>query len=82
MIHITFGHVTYLLTQHINILCFFFQKAVLKSIEVDNPSFTGDGYTSLCIIYGVFAACNWFAPTIIALIGSRKSIYLGSMCYV
>lgn len=81
MIHITLGHVAYLLTQR-KYTMFYFQKAVLKSIEKDHPSFTGDGYTSLCIIYGVFAVCNWLAPTIIALIGSRKSIYLGSICYV
>ncbi|KAE9544555.1 hypothetical protein AGLY_000096 [Aphis glycines] len=59
-----------------------FKKTVLKSIEKEDPSFTGDGYTSLCIIYGVFALCNWLAPTIIGMIGSRKSIYLGSICYV
>lgn len=58
------------------------EKTVLKSIEKEDPSFTGDGYTSLCIIYGVFAICNWLAPTIIGMIGSRKSIYLGSICYV
>ncbi|XP_027852589.2 UNC93-like protein MFSD11 isoform X1 [Aphis gossypii] len=58
------------------------EKTVLKSIEKEDPSFTGDGYTSLCIIYGVFALCNWLAPTIIGMIGSRKSIYLGSICYV
>lgn len=58
------------------------EKTVLKSIEKDDPSFTGDGYTSLCIIYGVFALCNWLAPAIIGAIGSRKSIYLGSTCYV
>lgn len=59
-----------------------FQKTVLKSIQKENPSFTGDGYTSLCIIYGVFAVFNWLAPAIINVIGSRKSIYLGSICYV
>lgn len=58
------------------------EKTVLKSIEKDDPSFTGDGYTSLCIIYGVFALCNWLAPAIIGAIGSRKSIWLGSTCYV
>ncbi|XP_025415301.1 UNC93-like protein MFSD11 [Sipha flava] len=58
------------------------EKTVLKGIEKENPSFTGDGYTSLCIIYGVFAVFNWLAPAIINVIGSRKSIYLGSICYV
>lgn len=65
------------------ILIFYgFQKTILKSIEKDDPSFTGDGYTSLCIIYAVFAVCNWIAPAIISAIGSRRSIYLGSICYV
>ncbi|XP_025209177.1 UNC93-like protein MFSD11 [Melanaphis sacchari] len=58
------------------------EETVLKIIEKEDPSFTGDGYTSQCIIYSVFALCNWLAPTIIGMIGSRKSIYLGSICYV
>ncbi|XP_026812896.1 UNC93-like protein MFSD11 [Rhopalosiphum maidis] len=58
------------------------EKTVLKSIEKEDPSFTGDGYTSLCIIYGVFALCSWLAPAIIGMIGSRKAIYLGSISYV
>jgi len=55
---------------------------VLKSIEKENPSFSGDGYTSLCIVYGSFAAFNWLAPAIITAIGSNRSIYLGSICYM
>lgn len=59
-----------------------FQKTVLKSIEKDYPSFTGDGYTSQSIIYIMFAVCNWIAPSIINAIGSRKSMFLGSIMYM
>lgn len=65
-----------------NDLLKWFQKTVLKSIEKDYPSFTGDGYTSQSIVYSMFAVCNWIAPSIINAIGSRKSMYLGSMTYM
>ncbi|XP_058797191.1 UNC93-like protein MFSD11 [Phymastichus coffea] len=58
------------------------QKAVLESIGKDDPNFKGDGYVSLAIIYGVFALCNWLAPSFISMTGPRTSVVVGSACYV
>lgn len=47
------------------------------------PGFTASGYTSLAIIYTMFAALNWIAPSAVALLGkclvelySMTSFYL------
>ena len=52
------------------------------SISKDDPTFTGSGYTSLAIIYTVFATCNWLAPSYISVTGPRISILTGAVCYV
>ncbi|XP_066587052.1 UNC93-like protein MFSD11 [Prorops nasuta] len=57
------------------------EKTVLKSINDDDPSFTGDGYISLAIIYAVFATCNWLAPSYISVTGPRIAILTGCVCY-
>ncbi|XP_027852557.1 UNC93-like protein MFSD11 [Aphis gossypii] len=57
------------------------EKTILKSIQNDYPSFTGDGYTSLSIIYVVFALCNWISPSIVSFAGSRIAMFIGSCCY-
>ncbi|XP_075230897.1 UNC93-like protein MFSD11 [Lycorma delicatula] len=57
------------------------QKTVLESIKKDTKDFTGDGYTSLAIIYVVFSVCNWLAPSVISLCGARLSMILGSITY-
>lgn len=57
------------------------QQTVLKSIGEDDPTFKGDGYTSLAIIYAVFAFCNWFVPSIIAVSGPRVCIIIGAVTY-
>lgn len=58
------------------------QKTVLQSIAKENPNFTGEAYTSLAIIYAVFATCNWFAPSYISMTGPRAAIITGACCYV
>lgn len=63
------------------ILLNFFQKTVLDSITADDPNFTGDGYISLAIIYGVFAICNWIAPPVISLTGPRCAMLIGAVAY-
>lgn len=64
------------------LVCFFcLQKTVLESIAKDDPEFTGNGYTSLAIIYAVFAICNWFVPSVITATGPRFSIIVGSFAY-
>ncbi|KAE8743668.1 hypothetical protein FOCC_FOCC010709 [Frankliniella occidentalis] len=57
------------------------RQTVLQSITDDDPSFTGTGYTSLAVIYAVFAVCNWAAPSIISVIGPRAAICLGAVTY-
>ncbi|XP_015588613.1 UNC93-like protein MFSD11 [Cephus cinctus] len=58
------------------------EKTVLESISQDDPSFSGDGYTSLAIIYAVFATCNWLAPSYISMTGPRTAILTGCCCYI
>lgn len=48
---------------------------------MDDPTFTGDGYVSLAIIYGVFALCNWIAPPVISLTGPRGAMLIGAVAY-
>uniref|UniRef100_A0A8D8W830 UNC93-like protein MFSD11 n=2 Tax=Cacopsylla melanoneura TaxID=428564 RepID=A0A8D8W830_9HEMI len=57
------------------------EKIVLDSIRKDDPSFTGDGYISLAVLYAVFAVCNWGAPSFISVAGPRLSMVIGSLCY-
>jgi len=57
------------------------EKTILKSISLDDPEFSGDGYTSLAIIYAVFALCNWFVPSVISATGPRFSIVIGAVTY-
>lgn len=54
-----------------------FQKTILDSI----PGFTGNGFWSLAIIYGVFAITNWATPSIISLIGPRMAMVIGAVTY-
>ncbi len=35
------------------------------------PGFTGSGYVSLAVVYTVFAAANWIAPPVVAVLGPR-----------
>ena len=58
------------------------EKTVLTSIQHEDPSFNADAYISLAIIYGVFATCNWLAPSYISVTGPRVAILTGSCCYV
>jgi Ion channel regulatory protein UNC-93 len=60
---------------------YFPQKTVLDSITADDPTFTGDGYISLAIIYAVFAICNWLAPPVISLTGPRCAMLIGAVAY-
>jgi len=45
-------------------------------------SFHGDGYTSLAIIYIVFAFANWLAPSVVSVIGPKYSMFVGSLPYI
>lgn len=58
------------------------QKTILDSIEFEDPSFKGDGYTSLAIIYAVFSILNWAAPSVISLVGPKISMIFGAVTYL
>lgn len=57
------------------------EKTILDSIRQDDSSFEGDGYTSLAVIYAVFAVCNWLAPSIISVTGPRITMIIGAVTY-
>ena len=44
-------------------------------------TFSGSGYTSLAIIYIVFAAANWLAPSVVSFIGPKYSMMAGGLTY-
>ncbi|XP_064600722.1 UNC93-like protein MFSD11 [Liolophura sinensis] len=56
------------------------EESVLQSAQV-NSSFTGDGYTSLAIIYSMFSLSNWAAPSILSLIGPKLCMIVGAVMY-
>lgn len=51
-------------------------KIVIDSVKLEDPSFTGDGYISLAIIYAVCAVANWFAPSFISVTGPKYAIII------
>ncbi|KAL4239617.1 DUF895 domain membrane protein [Mactra antiquata] len=62
------------------------EKSVLDSAKNDTENsngtkFTGDGYTSLSIIYVVFSVSNWLAPSVIVITGPKWSMFGGSLLY-
>ncbi|XP_005183104.1 UNC93-like protein MFSD11 isoform X1 [Musca domestica] len=57
------------------------EKTLLVSIHDDDPSFNGDGYTSLAVIYATFALFNWLAPSFIAFTGPRTAMVVGACTY-
>ncbi|KAI5091609.1 UNC93-like protein MFSD11, partial [Silurus meridionalis] len=55
------------------------EQTVVKSL--DNATFSGSGYHSLGIIYGVFSFANLFAPCVVAVIGPRFTMFLTGILY-
>lgn len=55
------------------------EQTVVKSLE--NGTFTGSGYHSLGIIYGVFSFSNLLAPTAVAVIGPKIAMFLSGLLY-
>ncbi|XP_038211682.1 UNC93-like protein MFSD11 [Zerene cesonia] len=58
------------------------EKTILDSITQDDSTFTGDGYTSLAIIYATLAVCNWMAPSVITITGPRGAMLIGALTYL
>ncbi|XP_033998118.1 UNC93-like protein MFSD11 [Trematomus bernacchii] len=55
------------------------EQTVVKSLQ--NNTFTGSGYHSLGIIYGVFSFANLLAPTVVAVIGPKCTMFLSGLLY-
>ncbi|XP_066530531.1 UNC93-like protein MFSD11 [Hoplias malabaricus] len=55
------------------------EQTVVKSL--DNTTFTGSGYHSLGIIYGIFSFANLLAPTAVAVIGPRITMFISGILY-
>lgn len=57
------------------------QKVILDSIQAEDPTYTGDGYVSLAVIYAVFAISNWLSPSIITFLGPKYTMFVGAITY-
>nr|XP_046270017.1 UNC93-like protein MFSD11 [Scatophagus argus] len=55
------------------------EQTVVKSLG--NGTFSGSGYHSLGIIYGVFSFSNLLAPTAVAVIGPKFTMFLSGILY-
>ncbi|XP_029995910.1 UNC93-like protein MFSD11 [Sphaeramia orbicularis] len=55
------------------------EQTVVKSL--DNSTFTGSGYHSLGIIYGVFSFSNLLAPTVVTVIGPKFAMFVSGLLY-
>lgn len=55
------------------------EQTVVKNLE--NDTFTGSGYHSLGIIYGIFSFSNLLAPTVVAVIGPKITMFLSGLLY-
>ncbi|KAG7266461.1 hypothetical protein CRUP_029420 [Coryphaenoides rupestris] len=53
------------------------EQTVIKSLN----NFTGSGYTSMSIIYGVFSASNMVAPSVVAVVGPQLSMFFSGLLY-
>uniref|UniRef100_A0A8B9KN56 Major facilitator superfamily domain containing 11 n=2 Tax=Astyanax mexicanus TaxID=7994 RepID=A0A8B9KN56_ASTMX len=55
------------------------EQTVVKSL--DNATFTGSGYHSLGIIYGIFSFANLLAPPVVTVIGPRFTMFFSGILY-
>nr|XP_054596117.1 UNC93-like protein MFSD11 isoform X1 [Nothobranchius furzeri] len=55
------------------------EQTVLKGLN--NATFSGSGYHSLGIIYGVFSFSNLLAPTVVTVIGAKLTMFLSGLLY-
>lgn len=65
--------------------CSMVETLVLEGAKVElndtDGSKVGNGYTSLSILYCVFAASNWIAPAVVFLLGPKWSLFAGACTY-
>lgn len=57
------------------------EQTVINSIKIDEPTFQGDGYTSLAVIYALLSISNWLTPSVLAKIGPKIAMLLGAITY-
>ncbi|CAN9505535.1 unnamed protein product [Ophioblennius macclurei] len=55
------------------------EQTVVKSLG--NGTFSGSGYHSLGIIYGIFSFSNLLAPTVVTIIGPKMTMFLSGVVY-
>uniref|UniRef100_A0A674MKU0 UNC93-like protein MFSD11 n=1 Tax=Takifugu rubripes TaxID=31033 RepID=A0A674MKU0_TAKRU len=55
------------------------EHTVVKSLE--NSTFSGSGFHSLGIIYGVFSFSNLLAPMVVAVIGPKICMFISGLLY-
>ncbi|XP_054615361.1 UNC93-like protein MFSD11 isoform X2 [Dunckerocampus dactyliophorus] len=55
------------------------EQTVVKSLQ--NDTFTGSGYHSLGIIYGVFSFSNLVAPAVVAMLGPKMTMFVSGLLY-
>lgn len=55
------------------------EQTVVKSLG--NVTFTGSGYHSLGIIYGIFSFSNLLAPTVVTVIGPKMTMFVSGLLY-
>ncbi|MED6292814.1 hypothetical protein CHARACLAT_004394 [Characodon lateralis] len=55
------------------------EQTVVKSLK--NSTFSGSGYHSLGIIYGVFSFSNLLAPTVVTVIGAKLTMFFSGLLY-
>lgn len=57
------------------------EQTVIDSIKTDEPSFEGDGYTSLAVIYALLSIANWITPSVLSKIGPKVAMLVGALTY-
>ncbi|KAL3285309.1 hypothetical protein HHI36_019418 [Cryptolaemus montrouzieri] len=57
-------------------------KTILEGFKLENVNFYADGYLCMALIYISFAIANWFAPSVISLIGPKITMIVGDICYM
>ncbi|XP_077474277.1 UNC93-like protein MFSD11 isoform X3 [Stigmatopora argus] len=55
------------------------EQTVVKSLP--NDTFTGSGYHSLGIIYGIFSFSNLVAPAVVAVLGPKVTMFVSGLLY-
>nr|CAB3263792.1 UNC93-like protein MFSD11 [Phallusia mammillata] len=66
--------------------CGMIEQTVLNSYinettKDGHVTFHGNGYTSLAVIYIVFAFANWIAPSVVSILGPKYSMVAGGITY-